>query len=158
MQFDSIRPFQINFLFPVHRPHLVTVSSKTSIIPYSSIISGYSCILTGSVKAISKRYQLSAIKLAHMHFTFVLFLQLKKEGTSLSMLLCSFLWLCQVNNGLKSCQSQGRSQDFLKGSSSTSIELPEAGVWGCSPQPPRNFQYFNESKLSKLLYFMQKVH
>ena len=41
----------------------------------------------------------------HKHFTFVLFLQLEKEGTSLSMLLCSFLWLCQANNGLKSCQS-----------------------------------------------------
>ena len=35
----------------------------------------------------------------------VLFLQLKKEGTNLSMLLCNFLWLCQENNGLKSCQS-----------------------------------------------------
>ena len=34
-----IRPLQINSLFPVHRPHLVTVSSKYSIIPYSSIIS-----------------------------------------------------------------------------------------------------------------------
>ena len=39
---------------------------------------------------------------------------------------------------------QGRSQDFLKGGSSTSIELL------------RDFQYFNKSKLSKLLYFMQK--
>ena len=46
---------------------------------------------------------------------------------------------------------QGRSQDFLKGGSSTSIELLEAGVWGCSPQPLRDFQYFNKSKLSKLL-------
>ena len=53
---------------------------------------------------------------------------------------------------------QGRRQDFLKGGSSTSMELPEVGVWGCSPQPLRDFQYFNESKLSKLLYFMQKVH
>ena len=53
---------------------------------------------------------------------------------------------------------QGRSQDFLKGGSSTSIELLEAGVWGHSPQPLRDFQYFNKSKLSKLLYFMQKVH
>ena len=51
---------------------------------------------------------------------------------------------------------QGRSQDFLKGGSSTSIELPEAGVWGHSPQPLRDCQYFNESKLSKLLYSMQK--
>ena len=51
---------------------------------------------------------------------------------------------------------QGRSQDFLKGGSSTSIELLEVGVWGRSPQPLRDFQYFNKSKLSKLLYFMQK--
>ena len=51
---------------------------------------------------------------------------------------------------------QGRNQDFLKGGSSTSIELLEAGVRGSSPQPLRDFQYFNKSKLSKLLYFMQK--
>ena len=36
--FDRIKPLQINSLFPVHRPHLVTASSKYSIIPYSSII------------------------------------------------------------------------------------------------------------------------
>ena len=35
---NNIRPLQINSLFPVHRPHLVTVSYKYSIIPYSSII------------------------------------------------------------------------------------------------------------------------
>ena len=66
-----------------------------------------------------------------------------------------FVRLCMFNvyKGL-----QGRSQDFLKGGSSTSIELLEAGVWGHSPQPLRDFQYFNKSKLSKLLYFMQKVH
>ena len=34
-----VRPLQINSLFPVHRPHLVTVNSKYSIILYSSIIS-----------------------------------------------------------------------------------------------------------------------
>ena len=33
-----LRPLQINSLFPVDRPHLVTVSYKYSIIPYSSII------------------------------------------------------------------------------------------------------------------------
>ena len=55
----GFRPIQIKFLFPVHRPHLVTVSSKYSIILYSSIISDYFCILyrlsafyTGSVIAI----------------------------------------------------------------------------------------------------------
>ena len=51
---------------------------------------------------------------------------------------------------------QGRSQDFFEGGFQNSIKLPEAGVWGRSPQPLRDFQYFNESKLSKLLYFMQK--
>ena len=99
-----LRPLQINFLFPVHRPHLVTVSSKYSIIPYSSIISGYSCILTGSVKAILKQCQLTCQEYNQVG-TFVLFSQLEKEGTSLSMLLCSFSWLCQANNGLKNCQS-----------------------------------------------------
>ena len=54
--------------------------------------------------------------------------------------------------------NQGHSQEFLKGGSSTITELLEAGVWGHSPQPLRDFQYFNKSKLSKLLYFMQKVH
>ena len=37
-EIQQLRPLQINSLFPVHRPHLVTVSSKYSIIPYSSII------------------------------------------------------------------------------------------------------------------------
>ena len=60
------------------------------------------------------------------------------------------------SNHLYSDDHQGRSQDFLKGGSSTSIELLEAGVWGRSPQPLGDFQYFNKSKLSKLLYFMQK--
>ena len=102
-----VRPLQINSLFPVHRPHLVTVSHKYSIIPYPSIISGYSCILTGSVKAISKQGQLTCQQCYQVgtNFTFVLFLQLKMEGTSLNMPLCSFLWLSQENNGLKSCQS-----------------------------------------------------
>ena len=45
-------------------------------------------------------------------------------------------------------------RDFLKGGSKSSIESPEAGI--CTPRPLRDFQYFNESKLSKLLYFMQK--
>ena len=103
----QLRPLQRNSLFPVHHPHLVTVSSKTSIIPYSSIISGYSGILTGSEKVISKRCQLTCQQcyLVGPHFTLVLFLQLKKEGSSLSMLLCSYLWLCQANNGLKNFQS-----------------------------------------------------
>ena len=34
----AVRPLQINSMFPIHRPHLVTTSSKYSIIPYSSII------------------------------------------------------------------------------------------------------------------------
>ena len=44
----------------------------------------------------------------------------------------------------------------MKGGSSTSIELLETGVRGHSPQPLKDFQYFNKSKLNKLLYFMQK--
>ena len=51
-------------------------------------------------------------------------------------------------------KGQGRGQDFLKEGSRTNIELPEVGIWGHSPQLLRDFQYFNESKLSKLLYFM----
>ena len=73
-----IRPLQINSLFPVHRPHLVTVSSKYPTIPYSSIISGYSCILAGSVKAILSQcqqcYQLCT------NFTFVLCCNLKGKN------------------------------------------------------------------------------
>ena len=38
---------------------------------------------------------------------------------------------------------------FFEGGSNSSIELPEAGVWGLFPQLLRDFQYFNESKLSK---------
>ena len=84
-------PLQINFLFPVHRPHLVTASSKYSIIPYSSII--FQLFL--HTDRLSKSYletvtaHVSAVLSSRQNFTFVLFLQLTKEGTSLSMLLCS---------------------------------------------------------------------
>ena len=55
------------------------------------LFSGYSCILIGSVKAILKQCQLTCQQCYQVstNFTFVLFLQLTKEGTSLSMLLCS---------------------------------------------------------------------
>ena len=43
--------------------------------------------------------------------------------------------------------TQGRSQNFLKWGSNSNTELPKAGVWRHSPQPLRDFQYFNESKL-----------
>ena len=86
-----VRPLQINSLFPVHRPHLVTASSKYSIIPYSSII--FRLFL--HTDRLSKSYletvsaHVSAVLSSRQNFTFVLFLQLTKEGTSLSMLLCS---------------------------------------------------------------------
>ena len=51
---------------------------------------------------------------------------------------------------------QGRSQDFLKGGSRSSIELPEAGVWGLCPQLLRNFQYFNESNSANYYIFCKK--
>ena len=51
---------------------------------------------------------------------------------------------------------QGHSQAFLKGDSNSSIG--EAEVWRCSSQLLRNFKYFNESKLSKALHFMQKKY
>ena len=60
---------------------------------------------------------------------------------------------------------QGRSQDFLKmggggggGGGVPTADYHKQGSGGTSPQPLRDFQYFNESKLSKLLYFMQKAH
>ena len=60
------------------------------------------------------------------------------------------------HSSLPELTHQGRNQDFLKGGSNSSIELTKAGVWGCSPQPLRDFQYSAVSKLSKLLYFIQK--
>ena len=101
----TIRPLQINSLFPVHCPHLVTVSSKYSIIPYSSIIFWLFLYIDRLSKSHLETMSAhgSTVLSRRQNFTFVLFLQLEKEGTSLSMLLCSFLWLCQANNGLKSC-------------------------------------------------------
>ena len=83
-----LQPLQINFLFPIHCPHLVTVSSNYSIIPYSSII--FQLFL--HTDRLSKScFETVTTALSSWHnFTFVLFLQLKKEGTSLNMLL----WLC----------------------------------------------------------------
>ena len=74
--------------------------------------------------------------------------------------MISCFYIAKYNIFISRISYQGRSQDFLKGGSSTvtSIELLEAEVWGRSPQPLRDFQYFNKSKLSKFLYFMQKVH
>ena len=68
-----LRPLQINYLFPVHRPHLVTASSKYFIIPYSSII--FRCILIGSVKAIFNQCQLTCQQCYQVstNSTFVLF-------------------------------------------------------------------------------------
>ena len=82
-----IRPLQINSLFPVHCPLLVTTSSKYSIIPYSSII--FRLFL--HTDRLSKSYletvtaHVSAVLSSRHNFTFVLFLQFTKEGTRLSM-------------------------------------------------------------------------
>ena len=101
----TLRPLQINsdLCFPSTARIWLLSALKLPLFRILPLFSGYSCILTGSVKAISKRYQQCCQ--VGSHFTLVLFLQLKKEGSSLSMLLCSFLWLYQANNGLKSCQS-----------------------------------------------------
>ena len=72
--FDRFRPLQINPLFPVHRPHLVTVSS-TSIIPYSSII--FQLFL--HTDRLSKSHLETVCQQCYQvgtHFTFVLLLQL----------------------------------------------------------------------------------
>ena len=53
--------------------------------------------------------------------------------------------------------TQGRSQDFLKGGSKSSIELPEAGVWGYSPQLLRDFQYFYESTQQIAIFYVHKL-
>ena len=97
---NIVRPLQINSLFPIHHPHLVTI------IPYSSII--FRLFL--HTDRLSKSYlekmsaHVSAVLSLRHRLHFCAILQLKKERRSLSLLLCSFLWLCQANNGLKSCQ------------------------------------------------------
>ena len=93
-----IRPLQINSLFPVHYPHLVTVSSKYSITLYSSIIFRLFLHTDRLSKAILKQGQLTCQQCYQVgtNFTFVLFLQLKREETSLSMLYAVFLWLCHA--------------------------------------------------------------
>ena len=74
---------------------------KYSIIPYSSIIFWLFLRTDRLSKSYLSSRISSAIKSAQNS---CLCYFCKKEGTSLSMLLCSFLWLCQANNGLKSCQ------------------------------------------------------
>ena len=72
-----IRPLQINSLFPVHRPHLVTVSSKYSIIPYSSII--FQLFL--HTERLSKSHLETVCQQCYRvgtNFTFALFLQFEK--------------------------------------------------------------------------------
>ena len=52
---------------------------------------------------------------------------------------------------------QRRSQKFFEEGVPTSVlSYQKQGSGGVSPQLLRDFQYFNESKLNKLLYFMQK--
>ena len=66
------------------------------------LFSSYSSILTGSVKAVSAHVS-AVLSTRHKLHVCAIFAPYK-EGTSINMLLCSFLWLCQENNGLKSCQ------------------------------------------------------
>ena len=68
-----IRPLQINSLFPVHRPHLITVSSEYSIIPYSS---SYSCILYRLNKSYLVRASALVTTVLSSCFFFVFFLQI----------------------------------------------------------------------------------
>ena len=76
-QCGQIRPLQINFLFLDQRPHLVYLLSALNIPLYRilPLFSGYSCILTGLAKAVSAH-----VLVVLSNFTFVLFLQLEKEG------------------------------------------------------------------------------
>ena len=88
------------FCFPSTARIWLLSALNTPLFRILLLFPGYSCILAGSIKLTCQQcYQVST------NFMFVLFLQFKKEGTSLSMLLCSFLWLYQANTGLKSCQS-----------------------------------------------------
>ena len=70
-----VRPLQINSLFPIHRPHLVTISSKCSIIPYSSIILR---LFLHTDKCHLEQCQLTCHQCYKVgtNFTFVLYLQL----------------------------------------------------------------------------------
>ena len=54
--------------------------------------------------------------------------------------------------------SRGVARIFEGGSTAVlSYQKQGSGSGGPAPQPLRDFQYFNELKLSKLLYFMQKI-
>ena len=110
-----IRPLQINSVSrpPPASSYCQFKNINISLFRILPLFSGYSCILTGSVKAISKQGQLTCQQCYQVgtNFTFVLFLQFKREGTSLSMhvlLSAAFYGYAshfQENNGLKSCQS-----------------------------------------------------
>ena len=100
----GIRPLQINSLFPVHRPHLVTASSKYSIIPYSSIISR----LFLHTDRLNKSY----LETVSAHVSVVLSSQCKlhvcvifatyKGRNKLKHAIMQPFWQFQANNGLKS--------------------------------------------------------
>ena len=83
----GIRPLQINSLFPVHRPHRVTASSKCSIIPYSSIIFRLFLHTDGFSKSYPETVA-AVLSSQHKLHVCVIFAT-TKEGTSLSMFLCS---------------------------------------------------------------------
>ena len=78
---------------------------------------------TGSVKANNVDSRISSAISQHK-FMFVLLLQLKKEGTSLSL---SYLWLCHVNNGLKSCQSYNRLPARMKNATGNYDRISKLG-------------------------------
>ena len=102
-----IRPLQINSLFPVHRPHLVTASSKYSIIPYSSIIfqlflhtdrlsKSYLETVSGYLETVS-----AVLSSQHKLHVCVIFATYKGRN-KLKHVFMQPLWQCQANNGLKS--------------------------------------------------------
>ena len=62
---------------------------KYSIIPYSSIISGYSCILTDLAKTVSAHMS-AVLSCRHKLHVCVIFLQFEKEGTC----FCAAFYSC----------------------------------------------------------------
>ena len=98
------RPLQINSLFPVHRPHLVTASSEYSIIPYSSItfrLFLHTDGLSKSYLEIVSAHVSAVLSSQHKLHVCVIFATYKGRNKLMHALMQPF-WQCQANNGLKS--------------------------------------------------------
>ena len=99
-----LRPFQINFLFPVLCPHLFLSAIKISIIPYSFIIFRLFLNASKAHKSILYKCQVTCLDQCNCAFK-VQFNNLKDGYKSLLQLKHDFYGGSKVDSAFKSLQS-----------------------------------------------------